>query len=232
MALIDRFARFLLVIGMPLALVLAPMYLFVTPGFVRHEYAQRGFPASIRFDPSERLAISDAAVAYLRGRIGREDLAAVRTASGEIALNTREIDHLVDVRVVMEALFLAQRVAAGAVAVPGVYLWRRGQRYGLSRGLRHGVIATGALIAGTVGYAVLDFDAFFTAFHGLFFREGTWTFSYTDTLIQLYPLPLWMDAVWKIGAVVALEMVIVYALGALRGRQRAAAPVPGDAQAP
>ena len=33
---------------------------------------------------------------------------------------------------------------------------------------------------------------FFTRFHQVFFSEGSWLFFEDDTLIQLYPLPLWM----------------------------------------
>jgi integral membrane protein (TIGR01906 family) len=231
MTLLDRFARFTVVVAMPVVLLLAPLYLFVTKAYVRHEYAQRGFPSSMRFQPAERLAISDAIVDYLRGGLTRQELAAVRTSAGGEALNTREVDHLVDVRVVVERLFRAHAVATVATLAAAVTLWLRRQRAGLARSLRHGVVATGALIAGVVGFSLVDFDAFFTAFHGLFFRAGTWTFEFTDTLIQLYPLPLWMDAVWKIGVAVAVEMVLVYALGSWLARKptAVAATAPSEA---
>jgi len=39
--------------------------------------------------------------------------------------------------------------------------------------------------------AVTDFDTFFSAFHGVFFAEGTWTFPYDSLLIRLFPEPFW-----------------------------------------
>lgn len=82
----------------------------------------------MRFQPAERLAISDAIVDYLRGGLTRQGLAAVRTSTGDEALNTREVDHLVDVRVVMERLFRAHAVATVATLAAAVTLWLRRQR--------------------------------------------------------------------------------------------------------
>lgn len=225
MTILTRAAYLLLVLSLPAALVLAPMYLFITPGFIRHEYGLSGFPRSARFDDAERIEISDAILHYVRGRITREQLAAVETAEGEPALNGREVDHLVDVRVVMDRLFIVQGLATLAALGAAAFLAFSGRFYGLAAGLRHGVVLTGGLIVAVVGFSLLDFNAFFTAFHNLFFPPGTWTFEFTDTLIQLYPLPLWMDAVWKIGVVVALLLAAVYALGVWLGKHIVPAPV-------
>jgi len=212
MGMLDRMARVLAVIALPLALLLAPMYACITPGFIRHEYGQAGFPPATRFDDAERLAISDAIIAYLRGRLGREELAAVRTAGGEIALNEREVSHLVDVRAVMDALFRVQGIAALAALVPLAYLMARRRWRSIGRALRGGVAVTAVLIAAIIAAALVDFDVFFTAFHNVFFRSGTWTFEWTDTLIQLYPLPFWQDAVWKYGLLVLGEAALAVAL--------------------
>jgi hypothetical protein len=52
--------------------------------------------------------------------------------------------------------------------------------------------------------AVVNFNWFFTAFHRVFFEGDTWLFPYTDTLIQLFPLPFWFDIVqlWVLGTVI------------------------------
>ncbi len=229
MAVWDRLARVLVVIALPLALLLAPMYPLITPAFVRHEYGQPGFPAATRYDNAERLAISDPILAYLRGQLSRDALATVRTRSGEIALNAREVGHLVDVRVVMDALFRVQQIATLGAIIPIAALGVRGRRRALGRSLRQGVAVTGVLIAAIVGFALIDFDTFFTAFHGLFFRSGTWTFDWTDTLIQLYPLLFWVDTVWKYGALAALGLAVVFLLGGFLVR-RGDAPVAGAAE--
>ncbi len=51
-----------------------------------------------------------------------------------------------------------------------------------------------ALLLGLAAWMLIGFEGFFQAFHGVFFESGTWVFSYSDTLIRLFPLPFWQDA--------------------------------------
>lgn len=224
MQVLRRIAHVAIVLAMPVAVILAPMYLFITPEYVRHEYSRPSFPPSFRFSPEERLAISDAILFYVRGASSREELEAVGTSDGEPALQEREIDHLADVRAVMGGLFIANGVALGVVAAAAAYLVPRRRRATLARGLRGGVYLTAGVLVVIVGASFLDFGVFFTAFHNVFFAEGTWLFDFGDTLIQLYPLPFWVNAVWKMGAVIAAELVAVYALAALAERSLYAGP--------
>jgi len=57
-----------------------------------------------------------------------------------------------------------------------------------------------ALLPAAAIAAVSDFDSFFTAFHGLFFASGTWTFAYDSLLIQTFPEPFWATsgAAWAV----------------------------------
>jgi len=62
-----------------------------------------------------------------------------------------------------------------------------------------GVIAT----IGASGNGDL-FWSFFADFHHLFFQGNSWLFPDSDTLIRLYPLQFWQDAVLSIGIISAL----------------------------
>jgi len=197
-----------IVVAVPVVLFFTPLYAFVTPAFVRHEYAQPHVPAAERFAPQERLRLSDAAVGYLRGTVSREALASLRTAEGETAFLAREVEHLVDVKRVIDAMLLVHGVAAVLGLLSVLALWRIGALPRVSAGLTTGVFLAGGVIVLVVVSALLDFGAFFTAFHQVFFTAGTWIFDYRDTLIQLYPIEFWMDAVWKMGAAIGLEAAI------------------------
>jgi uncharacterized membrane protein len=48
------------------------------------------------------------------------------------------------------------------------------------------------------------FWSFFADFHHLFFQGNSWLFPDSDTLIRLYPLQFWQDAVLSIGIISAL----------------------------
>jgi uncharacterized membrane protein len=61
-------------------------------------------------------------------------------------------------------------------------------------------------LVGTVGASGSGdvFWQFFTDFHGLFFKGQSWLFPDSDTLIRLYPLKFWEDAVLYNGVIAAL----------------------------
>lgn len=198
----------MIVASVPVVLFFTPLYALATPAFVRHEYAQRHVPAAERFTPEERLRLSDAAVGYLRGTVSREALASLRTAHGETAFLAREVEHLVDVKRVIDAMLLIHGAAVALGAFAGLALWRAGALDRVSTGMTTGVWLAGGVIVAIVVSALLDFYAFFTAFHQVFFAAGTWIFDYRDTLIQLYPIEFWMDALWKMGTAIGLEALV------------------------
>ena len=205
-------AHIILVIATPVILVASPLYLFVTPGFVRHEYSSGNVPEADRFSMDERLRISDTIMRYLRGREGVGGMAAARTSGGEIALREEEVQHLVDVKGVMDAFFSAHRIAVVLALVSLLLLWRSSRRALLPAYLRQGVFVTGGVMALVLASSFIDFDVFFTRFHQAFFTAGTWLFYEQDTLIQLYPLPFWVDTVWKLAVVIFAEAGLVYGL--------------------
>lgn len=54
-------------------------------------------------------------------------------------------------------------------------------------------------------WALVDFNGFFAAFHGVLFPQGNWTFSATSLLIRMYPLEFWMGmgATWLVVSLAA-----------------------------
>jgi len=204
-------AGIITVVAMPLLLLALPLCLFVTPAFVRHEYSQRSVPRADRFGDEERLRLSDTILHYLRGKKSREALESMRTDSGELALSASEVQHLADVKSVTDAIFQAGAIAGVVQILCLVVQWQSSKCHLLPARLRQGVWLTAAFIGLVAVSAAMDFDVFFTRFHQIFFAPGTWIFDSSDTLIQLYPLPFWVDAVWKLAGVISLEMVLVYA---------------------
>ncbi len=197
-------------LSIPIILIISPLYLFFTPAMVRYEYSRAGFPPATRFDRQERLRLSDTIVRYVRGRESVESLRRIRTDEGGKALRESEIQHLVDVKKVLDGLFMAYRVALIVGLVAGVaLLWLVGSAY-LIKGIQNGVWITAGCMALVLVSAFVDFGTFFTRFHQMFFESGTWVFDAQDTLIQLYPLTFWVDVVWKLGAFIVAEVGLLY----------------------
>lgn len=86
-----------------------------------------------------------------------------------------------------------------------------------------------AFIAAVAVFAAFGFDAFFDAFHSLFFAEGSWTFAYDSLLICMYPIGFWigMAVIWAATtAVLSLVAVIAGALLRKNSERPAASPQP------
>jgi integral membrane protein (TIGR01906 family) len=207
-------AHIILVVAIPVLLLVSPVYLIASPAYMWHEYGLRSFPSSIRFSAPERLLLSSTIVKYVMGRATEQEMATLRTDAGETALRDEEVQHLIDVRVVMDGFRLAHALLLVLALLSVALVWYSAHRAMLPLYLRQGVWIAAGLIFFIVLASVLNFDVFFTRFHQIFFSEGSWLFFEDDTLIQLYPLPLWIDAIWKIGVLVALEMALLYALAA------------------
>ncbi|MEW5719597.1 MAG: DUF1461 domain-containing protein, partial [Chloroflexota bacterium] len=87
-----------------------------------------------------------------------------------------------------------------------------------ARGLLNGAILTLGLFAVVGLFAAVGFQTFFTLFHKIFFEGDTWLFNYTDSLIQLYPLPFWFATSFGLVTTTIGEAIIVGLIGWRWGR--------------
>lgn len=92
---------------------------------------------------------------------------------------------LVILSVVLSVLLLATLIFCG---------YRRLAAYALMAA--PGILALSLALLGIWG--TLDFNGLFSAFHGVLFPQGNWTFSYDSLLICMYPINFWVDmaSVW------------------------------------
>ncbi len=206
----------------PTAGVLVP-FQFMGPWFVAHEYARAGFPPAERYQPAERLALAQETVWQLISPNGEQGLAAMQH-DGQPVYNAREVGHLVDVMRVLGAMrwMLA---ASGAIwlAALGVALFRPAWRLPLARSTFWGSAALLAVLGSLLVISLLSFGSFFVSFHELLFKADTWTFAYTDSLIQFYPVEFWMDFFWLLGASMVAEALLVAGLSLAYLRRRGVA---------
>lgn len=200
---VQGLARTILTLCIPIILIAAPLYLLWRPAYLRYQYARPSFPTSVRFDPAERLRLSTTILRYTVGDAAHEEMAGMQTDEGQTALLPSEAQHLVDVRIVVRGIYAAGAAALGLAVLCGIYLGRTSPSR-LVKALRAGTLAIVGFLLVVGLTALVDFDRFFTLLHGVFFDPGTWTFFYEDTLIQLYPLPLWTTAIMHLLILMAL----------------------------
>lgn len=137
---------------------------------------------------------------------------------GRAAFDAEAVSHLEDVHDVMAMARMFTAICA-AIGIVWAILLTRNQRFiRLRDGLLAGAVIplAAVVVVGIVG--LVDFDLFFSAFHGVFFEAGTWTFPYDSLLIQLFPIEFWMASGVALVAFVMLFSAALAALGVWAGR--------------
>ncbi len=215
-------ARIVLGVCTPLFLLLSNLYLVATPTYIQREYSSPGFPFASEYDDAERLALAEATLYYMRSGESADYLTSLQVR-GRVVYNAREIRHLIDAKRVMQIAFWVHGACGLLILATIVLLWRRRELWpGALRAMSLGCLLLFVLLFGIGFLAFVNFNLFFTTFHRLFFAGDTWLFPRSDTLIQLFPLPFWMDATFIIALLTLAEALVVaaiaYALSRRLGR--------------
>lgn len=197
-------AFILVVVLLPAALVLTNVQLIMSHAYVRYQYARPDFPPAPTISDAERLPVALASVDFVRGSLSVEEFANLKV-NGQTAYNAREVQHMLDVQRVTRGAFLFWGIAL-ALVVASLFVLR-GRR--AARALLYGSLLTIVLLAVLGVFAAINFDEFFTLFHGVFFEGDTWIFNDTDTLIQLFPIPFWFDAALIIVGLAIVEALVI-----------------------
>lgn len=170
-------------LGVPVALLTLPPYTRIAESRLVPA-AETGLPRATQL----------AAAESVRRFIAENDAPALpSTLEGRPAFDAAAVSHLLDVRRVVVAARGYTALALVVLAAAALAMRRRAPR-ALGTGLVAGAALLVALVAFAFVWAAVDFEAFFAAFHGLFFRAGTWMFPADSLLIELFPERFWMTA--------------------------------------
>ena len=204
--------RIVITVALPFVLVLSNVRLVLMPWFPTFEYNRPRFPAdAYGFSTDMRKFHARRAVEYLLNAASIDYLAEERFEDGAPLYNERELRHMQDVKVVTGRVLWVWRGALLFALTAGVALARQPATRPL---LRAGLMAGAAIVVVAVvvllAYVLLNFNSFFTNFHRVFFESGSWMFSYSDTLIRLFPLRFWSDVALLIGGASLLEGVLLW----------------------
>jgi integral membrane protein (TIGR01906 family) len=91
------------------------------------------------------------------------------------------------------------------------------------RGLERGGIFVLVLIGLIILSVLVAFNVIFIIFHEIFFKTGTWTFLYSDTLIRLFPERFWQDTFLMVGGLsISLGLLVYFITRKIRLRRAVA----------
>jgi integral membrane protein (TIGR01906 family) len=214
LGLLVRVLQLVVITALPLVLVLANARALMNDAFLTWEYTRPNFPADVfGFTTHDRLTYAPLALAYLFNDRGTDFLADQKQADGTPVYNERELSHMDDVKRVTLGLTRFGLALIGLFVVCFVVLLLQpGARLDLFQALLWGAVLTIILIVVGLIATVTSFEWLFTEFHRLFFVGNTWLFPTSDTLIRLFPEPLWIDAFALMFGGAILEAIILGAI--------------------
>jgi len=126
--------------------------------------------------------------------------------------NQRDIDHLKDIKGLIQLVYRLQFVSLAYIAVYlgfnflllGGAFWRQ-----LARRIIWGSWTTIVILAILGVIALVDFDQFFLLFHLVSFRNDLWQLYPGDKLLAMFPEGFFNDAALFIGGAIILEAIII-----------------------
>jgi integral membrane protein (TIGR01906 family) len=201
----------LVTIVIPFFIIMSAVRILLIPyWFPDLEYHAAGFPAdTYGFNVADRMKWSRVSFDYLLNDQPIAWLANFKLDANLPLYNERELSHMVDVKVLIQAMITAWWLLLGFLLVAGVLSWRGQEIAGFARAVSRGGWLTAILIVAILVFVVLSFDSLFTDFHRLFFSGDTWLFYYSDTLIRLFPMHFWQDAfIWMGSLSLSLGLVV------------------------
>jgi integral membrane protein (TIGR01906 family) len=169
--------------------------LFTLEWFPAWEYSRPSFPEDpLGMSNNERLRLAKACIRFLNLPYKSNLLVTLQYEDGSVVFNQRELSHMDDVKLVYDRMTISVSLIFLLVTGLAVIKIIQGKTEMVFNALSWGGVVTTSVLILIGMWILVGFNAFFTAFHGLFFSEGTWLFYSTDSLIRLFPLKFWQDA--------------------------------------
>jgi integral membrane protein (TIGR01906 family) len=217
--------RWLVALAMPALIVLLWVRVIWNPWFVTWEYSKPDFPPDqYGFTNQQRIEYILQWINYYNGNQSPEEgakfFSQLRLPGSDQPVYTQyDIQHMIDVRVVLDSAWRVLAVSAVIVIVGllALLIPKATRRDGYAAIFMGGLITT-LLLVGIILFLALSWRTFFITFHEVLFPEGGWTFDLTSTLIRIFPDRFWFDG-FSLGVGVPLATGgIVTLIGWLLGR--------------
>lgn len=115
--------------------------------------------------------------------------------------NQREIYHMQDVKDILNRVRIILTLSIISAIILNYKLNKKQIRASLIKGSIISIIFTFLISV----ISLLSFGKFFSIFHKIFFKAGTWLFTSTDMLIRLFPLEFFL---WILLRILLINLII------------------------
>jgi len=190
-----RILILLTILLVPLVIVPGVVRLLVTDQYLAFEYGKSDFPKDVfGFEPNQRLSHASDSLRYIVEKRPPAFLADQKHDNAPL-YDPREVSHMQDVQNVFQAVWNLWKISSVLfiICVLALTLVEGGRKL-IAAALKAGGLITVGLFALIGISAAVAWQGWFVLFHRFFFAEGSWLFSYSDTLIRLFPQKFWFDS--------------------------------------
>lgn len=191
---LTRILKWFIALLIPILVIGGAANLLATDSYLAFEYGRDKFPPDpYGFTLRQRFILASTNVHYVRAHLPSDELAK-QTMYGAPVYTPREVSHMADVQTVFQLVFRVWQASLILLILLGFILWRNGERAALASAIQSGGLLTTGIIVTIALLALFAWQVWFDNFHLIFFEPGSWLFSYSDTLIRLFPVEFWFDA--------------------------------------
>jgi integral membrane protein (TIGR01906 family) len=188
------------------------------------QYEEMGLSSRIGISTEDITKALMRLIDYMEGRVDSIQLTVTEDGAEVSMYNERETLHMLDVRALYQAWRAVRDFAVPAAAVlllAALHTTEKGQRLRLvSRAFLRASVFFGAALAVIGAFAFVDFDAFWTAFHHLFFDNDLWLLSYqTDRMIRICPENLFSGIIARFALFFLIPFAAALALAFIGARK-------------
>ena len=192
--IITKVINFLLVLLIPILVILGSARLLATDTYLAFEYGKTSFPPDVYgFTSQQRFELASVNVHYVRAHLP-DDALATQKLDGTLIYHPREVSHMADVQSVFQVIVRVWQFAFVLLLFLALILRETGEHRQFAAAIQSGGLLTSAVILTIAMLAIFAWRSWFNIFHLFFFQPGSWLFSYSDTLIRLFPVKFWFDA--------------------------------------
>jgi integral membrane protein (TIGR01906 family) len=191
---LTQILKLLITLLIPIFIISGAARLLATDSYVAFEYNKTSFPPdSFGFTDQQRFILASTNIHYVRAHLPNNELSK-QFLNGEPVYTSREVSHMADVQAVFQVILKVWWGALLVSLLSGLVLWRNGKQMAFISAIKSGGLLTSGVILAIALLAVFAWQFWFNTFHLIFFKPGSWLFSYSDTLIRLFPVEFWFDA--------------------------------------
>lgn len=216
--LVARLVSVVFVLFLPLLIIGTSLRALVTDrDLILQGFRENNVAQTTGLDDPQLQRIADAFVAYFQGPPGQIQMQVTAFGQPRPLFNEGEVTHMEDVQALIQLFLRLQLVAAAVVVVRAVMalaVERSTVPIGRDMLVSAALMVLLVIVVGVL--SLLDFEALWTRFHQIAFRNDLWLLDpRTDYLIMLFPEPFWFTATIRMALSVGLMTLGVILLGSL-----------------